>query len=66
MTQQEIHQTKVWRINDSILVIAETIPLAIKIYETHYECNDVEKVELVKGKWDCDYALMVHKCEDEQ
>ena len=64
MTSKEISQTKVWRINEEILVIAGTIPVAVEIYNTRYPYSKVETVELVKGKWDCDYALMLDKYED--
>ena len=64
MTREQISQTKVWRINESTLVVAGTIPIAIEIYETHYPFDNVEKVELVKGKWDSEYALMLEKYND--
>ena len=64
MKENDISQTKVWRINEEILVIAGTIPVAIEIYNTRYPYSTVEKVELVRGKWDCDYALMLDKYED--
>lgn len=59
MTQNEITETKVWRINNETLVVAGTIPLAIEIFETKYNTTTVEKVELIKGKWDNEYALML-------
>lgn len=58
MTKEEISQTKVWLINESTLVVAGTIPIAIGIYETRYPLDMVEKIELVKGK-NSDYALML-------
>lgn len=64
MTLKEISQTKVWRINESTLVVAGTIPKAIEIYETRYPFDNVEKVELVKGKWDSEYALMLENHND--
>ena len=64
MKPEQISQTKVWRINESTLVVAETIPMAIEIYETHYPFDNVEKVELVKGKWDSEYALMLENHND--
>lgn len=59
MTQNEITETKVWRINDNTLVVAGTIPLAIEIFETKYYTTTVEKVELIRGKWDNEYALIL-------
>lgn len=64
MKQEQISQTKVWRINESTLVVAGTIPIAIKIYETRYPFEKVEKVELVKGKWDSEYALMLENYDE--
>lgn len=64
MIQEQISQTKVWRINESTLVVAGTIPIAIEIYETRYPFDNVEKVELVKGKWDSTYALMLENYND--
>lgn len=59
MIKVQISQTKVWRINESTLVVAETIPIAIEVHETRYPFERVEKVELVKGKWDNEYALIL-------
>lgn len=64
MKQEQISQTKVWRINESTLVVAGTIPIAIEIYETRYPFDNVEKVELVKGKWNIEYALMLENYND--
>lgn len=64
MTRSKITETKVWRINDDTLVVAGTIPLAIEIFETRYDTTTVEKVELVKGKWDNEYALMLENYND--
>lgn len=64
MKQEEISQTKVWRINESTLVVAGTIPIAIEIYEARYPFEKVEKVELVKGKWNTEYALMLENYND--
>ena len=64
MTREQISQTKVWRINESTLIVAGTISRAIEIYETRYPFDNVEKVELVKGKWDSEYALMLENYKD--
>ena len=64
MKPEQISQTKVWLINGSTLVVAETIPIATEIYETSYPFDNVEKVELVKGKWDSEYALMLENYKD--
>lgn len=63
MIKEQISQTKVWLINESTLVVAGTIPIAIEIYEARYPLDVVEKIELVKGK-NSDYALMLDDYND--
>ena len=58
MTREQISQTKVWRVNDKRLVIADTIPLVIEIYKARYPEDDVEKVKLIESSFDWPYALI--------
>lgn len=57
MTKEQIKQTKVWKLNDR-LVIADSIPVAVEIYQAKYPYDEVEKIELIQSYRDCTYALI--------
>ena len=57
MTKEQIKQTKVWKLNDR-LVIADSIPVAVEIYQANYPYDEVKNIELIQPKWDCTYALI--------